>query len=238
MKIAIPSRLFKTFFKDLPPEKFIECRYGITTDSLDTTIENGIEELATMYGTDPGKPPFRFTPITEDAKNVWIKSEVNMTPDRFREEVENHPEAMFKDFKFCSLAVQVLFTEIHALHQITLCLDHNQAGFYKRLQDLTENLNSPPSESNDYLRSELKDRDTKIEDLNQQLIETNQIVTDLSILNRQKSISVNLLNSIPLSQVNEVGSRFHRSAKVDDPDQFYDEPDKDKLEFDAWRLGV
>lgn len=85
--------------------------------------------------------------------------------------------------------------------------------------------------------AELISRDQRIEDLNQQLIETNQVVTDLSILNRQNSNSLGSIHATALSQ-SAAKETSYRSAKVDDPDQFYNEPEKEKLEIDAWRLDV
>ncbi|RKF58572.1 hypothetical protein GcM3_181023, partial [Golovinomyces cichoracearum] len=42
----------------------------------------------------------------------------------------------------------------------------------------------------------------------------------------------------PSTKYTERGSKIERLTKVDDPDQFFDETEKDKLDFDGWRLGV
>ncbi|POS83591.1 hypothetical protein EPUL_004307 [Erysiphe pulchra] len=64
----------KTFFDDIPPENFEECRYDITTESLNSVIQDGVIDLATKYGNDAKGPAFPFRPFTENGKQLWTNS--------------------------------------------------------------------------------------------------------------------------------------------------------------------
>lgn len=132
----------------------------------------------------------------------------------------------------------VLMIEIHSLHQIAQCLDHNQTCFYDMLMSLKDNLSSNQKDSDHSLMTELVIREKNIVDLNQQLAETNQVVADLIIRGRNLSAPILENSGIPSTQFVEKGKKIEGSARVDDPDQFFDEVGKDMLDFDAWRLGV
>ncbi|RKF83546.1 hypothetical protein GcC1_001015 [Golovinomyces cichoracearum] len=58
------------------------------------------------------------------------------------------------------------------------------------------------------------------------------------IKSRQKTGSVEKMTSSPFSQYTEGGSKVTRSVRVEDPEQYFNEPGKDLLDFDAWRLGI
>ncbi|RKF81803.1 hypothetical protein GcC1_021023 [Golovinomyces cichoracearum] len=56
--------------EDLPPEKFNECRYAITTESLNSAIQQGIIDLAIKYSNDAKGLTFPFRPFTKDGKQI------------------------------------------------------------------------------------------------------------------------------------------------------------------------
>ncbi|KAI6248983.1 hypothetical protein HI914_03047 [Erysiphe necator] len=228
----------ENIFDDIPPEKFEECRYDITTESLNSVIQNGVLDLATKYGNDAKRPAFPFRPFTENGKKVWSNSAKLMDLDSFKKELLQYPDTLFQEFKFRSLSLMVLMTEIHSLHEIAQCLDHNQTCFYNMLMSLKDKLSSNQKDSDHSLMSELVIREKKIVDLNQQLAETNQVVADLIIRGRNLSAPSLENSGTPSTQYTEKVTKIERSARVDDPDQFFDEVGKDKLDFDAWRLGV
>ena len=103
---------------------------------------------------------------------------------------------------------------------------------------LKEKFLSEQENPDNTLMTELLIRDKKIEVLNQQLIETNQVVADLMIRERHQSAQPSVNVGTPSTQYTERGTKIERSIKVDDPDQFFDEPENDKLDFDGWRLGI
>ncbi|RKF74344.1 hypothetical protein GcC1_085019, partial [Golovinomyces cichoracearum] len=81
-------------------------------------------------------------------------------------------------------------------------------------------------------------QEKKIQELNQQLSETNQVVADLMIRGRSQSAPLPEYTGTPSTQYTERGSKIERSIKVDGSDQYFDEIERDKLDFDGWRLGV
>ena len=225
----------KDLLEDIPPEEFAECRYAITTESLNTTIKKGVVDLAAKFVNDLKGPAFPFRPFTEKGKQVWPDHCEIMDLERFKSEISQNPESLFQEFKLRSLGLIILYTEIRGLHDIAQCLDHNQTCFYNMLKEKSfseqENLDNT-------LMTELLIRDKKIEVLNQQLIETNQVVADLMIRERHQSAQPSVNVGTPSTQYTERGTKIERSIKVDDPDQFFDEPENDKLDFDGWRLGI
>lgn len=79
---------------------------------------------------------FWFPPISDDAKLIWSGPGMIIAMEQIFWPNKKNPKLIFKDFRFYALAVQVLSREIEELHQIALCLDHNQADFYKRLENI------------------------------------------------------------------------------------------------------
>lgn len=63
----------ENIFDDIPPSRFEECRYEITTESLNSVIQNGVLDLATKYGNDAKRPAFPFRPFTENGKKSMVK---------------------------------------------------------------------------------------------------------------------------------------------------------------------
>ncbi|POS86060.1 hypothetical protein EPUL_003745 [Erysiphe pulchra] len=228
----------QNIFDDIPPEKFEECRYDITTESLNSAIQNGVIDLATKYGNDAKGPAFPFRPFTENGKQLWPNSAKIMDLNSFKKELNQNPDVLFQEFKFRSLGLMVLMTEIYSLHEIAQCLDHNQTCFYNMLMSLKDKLSSNQKDPDYSLMTELVIREKQIVDLNQQLAETNQVVVDLMIRGRNLSAPILENSGTPSTQYTEKGTKIERSARVDDPDQFFDEVGKDKLDFDGWRLGV
>ncbi|RKF57031.1 hypothetical protein GcC1_192015 [Golovinomyces cichoracearum] len=169
-------------FEDLPPEIFNECRYAITTESLNSAIQQGVIDPAIKYRYDAKRPTFPFRPFTKDGKQIWSNFTEEMDFDQFKKDSKQNPEYVFQEFKFRSLGLLVLFNEIHNLYEIAQCLDHNQNTFYKMLTTLKKF--SPKQElrdPNQSLVAEIVVQKKKIQELNQQLSETNQVAADLMI---------------------------------------------------------
>ena len=118
-------------------------------------------------------------------------------------------------------------------------MDANQEILYKYLTRLTTKVSREASDKQDNVAIKLIARDEKISELTQQLNETNQIVSDLMIKSRQQS-PVSLDNSFENTSTQKIekSNKIHLSVKVDDPEKYFNNPDKDTLEFDAWRLGI
>lgn len=77
--------------------------------------------------------------------------------------------------------------------------------------------------------NDITDREQKIADLEVDLATANQQVVDLNARARDASLH---------TQVTDGGSKVKRTAKVDDPPSFYNDPDKDKVPFPLWWMLV
>ncbi|TQS34039.1 hypothetical protein Golomagni_05596 [Golovinomyces magnicellulatus] len=56
--------------EDLPPVKFNECKYAITTESSNSAINWGVIDLAIKQDNDAKEPTLPFRPFTEDSKQI------------------------------------------------------------------------------------------------------------------------------------------------------------------------
>ncbi|POS85196.1 hypothetical protein EPUL_003123, partial [Erysiphe pulchra] len=94
----------QNIFDDIPPEKFEECRYDITTESLNSAIQNGVIDLATsmldhleaLYG-DPERK--------RKAENEWDKLCV-IDPESYGNKINDVSYLRFRN-AFCRLAAEL-----------------------------------------------------------------------------------------------------------------------------------
>ncbi|RKF81332.1 hypothetical protein GcM1_184019 [Golovinomyces cichoracearum] len=86
--------------EDLPPAKFNECRYAITTESLNSAIQKGVIDLAIKYNNDAKGTTFPFQSFTKDGKQIWSNFTEQMDFDQFKKDFKQNSESVFQDLNF------------------------------------------------------------------------------------------------------------------------------------------
>lgn len=247
-------------FSSMDEAALKQFQYSFDDEGLKLDFQQKIDDQAVKFANNNGGPSFHFRPISEDGRTAWPKANGTLDHAAFRNRFAENSEALFTEFKFRTFGFNASVLQTTELHNIATNLSRNleymynwAAKGYLEIKDLNAELQAlkralprvPKNTADDTgvtdaLRAELVNRDQeldvwekKYDESRAEITQLNQTITDLTVrMNSQRDHTVGA-DSLH-THITTGGTKVKRSAKIEDPPQWHDEPDKDKLTFKAW----
>jgi hypothetical protein len=212
-----------------------QIRYTETTETIEEDLRERVIAIAEQFDTENG-PTMPFVQMVDEPKSAALPRNPAMNAEAFIEMVETNPLGVFKEFKARAILLMAYSQQVAELHNTAVTLDDNMKLIHDWVPALDANRDEPvrsiePDREAQLLAS-AAEQDARITELQEQVAEQNQAIADLVIQNRSTREST--VGTHRSSSVLTAGGSNGRSAKQPDPAIFYNDKDKDTVEFEVW----